>query len=49
MNTSRKNIQSVEETEGKFIKQDIWGLLFTFGMLLAAMLIRCSIYLPRFL
>ena len=47
MNTARKKNQPVED--GKFSKQDIWGLLFTFGMLLAAMLIRYAIYLPRFL
>ena len=49
MNTDRKKKQPVEDAEGKFTKQDIWGLLFTFVMLLAAMLIRYAIYLPRFL
>lgn len=49
MNTNGKKKQPMEDAEGKFTKQDIWGLLVTFGMLLAAMLIRYAIYLPRFL
>ena len=49
MNTNLEKKQPLEQTKGKFTKHDIWGLLFWSGMLLAAMLIRYAIYLPRFL
>lgn len=49
MNTECKKNQPKEGAKGKFTKHDIWGLLFWSGMLLAAMLIRYAIFLPRFL
>lgn len=49
MNTDRKMTQPAETTEGKCTKQDIWGLLITFGMVLAALLIRYLAFMPRFL
>ena len=48
MNTNCEKKQPLEETRGKFTKQDIWDLLFWPGMLLAAMLIRYAMFLPRF-
>ena len=45
MNT---NCEKKQETKRTFTKQDIWDLLFWPGMLLAAMLIRYAMFLPRF-